>query len=149
MALEYTYEYTYTVRLADTDAAGVLYFTNLLRLCHEAYEAALAAQGCDWRHWLQQSPVLVPIAHCEADFLAPLFCGDRLQVSLTPQLLQASEFAVRYQVFSAEAGSEPGSKLCARARTRHVCIQRATRQRCALPSPLAEWVQPGPKPDQP
>ncbi|MFZ9683665.1 MAG: 1,4-dihydroxy-2-naphthoyl-CoA hydrolase, partial [Cephaloticoccus sp.] len=37
--------YERTIRLAETDAAGIVYFANYLGLCHEAYEAALAAAG--------------------------------------------------------------------------------------------------------
>ena len=32
------FAYYYTVRFQDTDAAGVVYFANVLRICHEAYE---------------------------------------------------------------------------------------------------------------
>ena len=39
--------YTRTIRFHETDAAGVVYFANLLTLCHEAYEAALAEAGLD------------------------------------------------------------------------------------------------------
>ena len=33
------------IRFQETDAAGVVYFANLLALCHEAYEASLAHAG--------------------------------------------------------------------------------------------------------
>jgi len=35
------YEYRLTIRLDDTDAAGVLYFARLFRHAHLAYEALL------------------------------------------------------------------------------------------------------------
>ena len=41
--MPFTYERT--IHFADTDAAGVVFFANYLRLCHEAYEEALAAAG--------------------------------------------------------------------------------------------------------
>ncbi|MFS8118916.1 MAG: acyl-CoA thioesterase, partial [Microcoleus sp.] len=40
-----SFSYTRTVRFQDTDAAGVVYFANVLAMCHEAYEASLAASG--------------------------------------------------------------------------------------------------------
>ena len=39
--MPFTYERT--IRLGDTDAAGIMFFANYLVLCHEAYEASLAA----------------------------------------------------------------------------------------------------------
>ena len=39
--------YTRSIRFHETDAAGVVYFANVLVLCHEAYEASLAAAGID------------------------------------------------------------------------------------------------------
>ncbi|MBD2021122.1 1,4-dihydroxy-2-naphthoyl-CoA hydrolase, partial [Leptolyngbya sp. FACHB-36] len=41
--------YSRTVRFSDTDAAGVVYFASALSICHEAYEASLAAVGVDLR----------------------------------------------------------------------------------------------------
>jgi len=134
-----SFEYHYTVRLADTDAAGIAYFTNVLRWCHEAYEEALTEIGCDWRQLSLGSTILLPLASSSADFLAPLLCGDRLAILLKPKLLSSSEFAVRYQVFNRERRERP----CARARTRHVCLERASRQRCDLPEAIAQWASSG------
>ena len=38
-----SFYYTRIVHLQDTDAAGVVYFVNVLAMCHEAYEASLVA----------------------------------------------------------------------------------------------------------
>ena len=39
------YRHETRIRLADTDAAGVLYFASLLRIAHEAYEAWFESAG--------------------------------------------------------------------------------------------------------
>ncbi len=131
-----TFSYPYTVRLADTDAAGVLYFAQLWRICHEAYEEQLVALGFDWSQLLQAAEFALPIAQGSADFLGPIVCGDRLLVTLAPAALSRNEFAVNYEI----AAQNRPQRLLARARTRHVCIQRATRQRCDLPAAIAAWV---------
>ena len=38
-----SFYYRRIVHFQDTDAAGVVYFVNVLAICHEAYEASLAA----------------------------------------------------------------------------------------------------------
>ncbi|MBW4693003.1 MAG: acyl-CoA thioesterase [Lyngbya sp. HA4199-MV5] len=128
--------YQRAVRFSDTDAAGVVYFANVLSLCHEAYEASLAATGIDLKAFFGRSEVAVPIAHASVDFFRPLFCGDRLEVHLTPKLLQDGEFEVAYAVFL-EGKLE---RSVSNATTRHVCIDAATRQRRSLPREVSQWL---------
>ena len=39
------FEYRFSIRLHDTDAAGVLFFAHLLRHAHDAYEAFMEQAG--------------------------------------------------------------------------------------------------------
>ena len=54
--------YQRTIRLADTDAAGIVFFANYLVLCHEAYESALSAAGLPVQEFITSGDVIVPIA---------------------------------------------------------------------------------------
>jgi 1,4-dihydroxy-2-naphthoyl-CoA hydrolase len=127
---------TRTVRFQDTDAAGVVYFANLLSICHEAYEASLAASGIDLKTFFSSSDVAVPITHTSADFFKPAFCGDRLEIHLTPKQLTEHEFEIRYEIVL-----EQQAKPIAKALTRHVCIDCRDRQRNDLPTHLTKWLQ--------
>jgi 1,4-dihydroxy-2-naphthoyl-CoA hydrolase len=128
--------YLRTVRLADTDAAGVVYFARTLSLCHEAYEDALAQAGIALSDLLGANDVIVPISRSEAEYLRPLRVSDQIRISVTPTLLTEHSFSVAYEVVRL---GRP-EKLCARVRTEHVCSSRAHRERVALPTPLAAWV---------
>ncbi|WP_204106809.1 MULTISPECIES: thioesterase family protein [Spirulina sp. CCY15215] len=128
--------YQRTIHLADTDAAGVVYFANIFVLCHEAYEEALARSGMNLKVLVSPSGIALPIVHSSADFLRPLFCGDRLEVQLTPKQLGETEFEITYQVLSL---TTPQITL-ARVITRHVCINAANRQRSPLPEEILRWV---------
>ena len=77
------FTYGYTVRLRDTDAAGLIYFTEQLRIAHEAFEAYFASQGLSLAEYLDRAPFMLPVVHAEADFKAPLAVGDRLAVHLS------------------------------------------------------------------
>ncbi len=112
------FEYHFTLRLRDTDAAGVIYFARLLERAHEAYEAYLESLGLPLQSWLAQGPQL-PLVHAEADFLAPMGLGRKVRVQLSLAALGRSSFTLGY-VFSAENG-EP----LARARTVHVALNNA------------------------
>ncbi len=120
------FEYCFTLRLGDTDAAGVIYFAHLLERSHEAYEAWLDSAGMPLRVWLEQGPAL-PIVHAEADFLAPAGLGQELRVSLQLEKLGRSSFTLAYEFKDAE------ERCLARARTVHV----AMRQNDAVPLPPA------------
>ena len=128
-----------TVRLADTDAAGVVFFARTLALCHEAYEESLAAAGLDLNDFLGRADVIVPISRSEADYQRPLRVGDKLRISVTPSTISANAFAVAYEI--TKLG--PVEKLSARVRTEHVCTSLSKRARVALPPALAAWVQAG------
>jgi len=133
------FTYARTTHFADTDAAGVVFFANYLAICHEAYEESLLSAGIDLGRFFADHGVVVPIAKCEAEYLRPLSCGDKLSVSVKPKALSENSFEIRYEVTRLGAPA----KCAARARTEHICIDSATRARRALPGPLAEWVRAG------
>lgn len=133
------FAYQRTIRLADTDAAGVVYFARTLSLCHEAYEEAIAAAGLDLNALLGASGIIVPIAKSEADYLRPLRVGDKLRITVAPALLTEQSFAIRFEIVKLGAIE----KVAARVRTEHVCTAPAKRERAPLPPALLAWVTAG------
>ncbi len=129
------FTYSRTVRFQDTDAAGVVYFANVLAMCHEAYEESLVAVDIDLRLFFSNPSVAIPLVHASVDFLHPLFSGDRLVIRLLPQSLDGESFKVAYEV-----RIEMVDKSAARAVTRHVCIDPTVRTRKALPDEMIRWL---------
>ncbi|MGF1493593.1 MAG: hemopexin repeat-containing protein [Microcoleaceae cyanobacterium] len=126
--------YVRTIRLQDTDSAGVVYFANLLSICHEAYEAALARHQINLRELVEVSGLAIPIVHTAADFYRPIFWGDHIYVHLIPEQLTQDTFEIQYRVVRSGSSQE----LLARAVTRHVCIDRNSRRRSPLPKLLEQ-----------
>ena len=93
-----TFTYNRTVRFQDTDAAGVVYFANVLSICHEAYEESLAASGINLKDFFTNPSVAFPIVHASVDFFRPMFCGDNLVISLIPQKLGVDKFEITYEI---------------------------------------------------
>lgn len=133
------FSYHRTVRFADTDAAGVVFFANYLAICHEAYEESLAAAGIDLAAFFRDTGVVVPIAKSSADYLRPLQPGDKLRIALVPVSLSENAFAIDYELFRLG----PVEKLAARVRTEHVATSPAKRTRVPLPPALAAWAAQG------
>jgi 1,4-dihydroxy-2-naphthoyl-CoA hydrolase len=129
--------YIRTVKFQDTDAAGVVYFANVLNFCHEAYEASLAETDIDLQEFFSGTKAAVPIAHASVDFLRPLYCSDRLAIHLTAQSQDDSAFRVNYQIYKI-ADSE---QLVSQATTCHICLKNDRRTRTSLSLELRNWVQ--------
>ncbi len=132
-----SFTYTRTVRFQDTDAAGVVYFANVLAMCHEAYEASLAASGINLKAFFSKADRAVPIVHASVDFYRPMFAGDRLTIQLTPKQVAGDRFEIAYQVFSGEVTE----KMAAKALTDHVCIDAVSRNRKQLSEELMQWLR--------
>ncbi len=126
--------YSYLVQLRDTDAAGVVYFANLLAICHGAYESSLANAGLHLKTMVTSPVIAVPIIHASIDFQRPIYCGDRLQIILTPTLHSSNEFSISYRVCLAD------DQVVAKAVTRHVALDSTTRRRCDLPQQIQDWI---------
>lgn len=126
-----------TVRFSDTDAAGVVYFANVLSICHEAYESSLAASGINLKSFFNNPTAAIPIIHASMDFLRPMFCGDQLRIHLTPQQLDDYKFDIDYQIFAVSSSEQ----LLAKAMTKHLCIEPMTRTKTQLPEAILEWLK--------
>jgi 1,4-dihydroxy-2-naphthoyl-CoA hydrolase len=131
-----SFSYIRTVRFQDTDAAGVVYFANVLAMCHEAYEASLAASGINLKAFFSNFNMAIPIISAKVDFRRPMFCGEDLIIELTAQQLSDNEFEIVYQIFIGDVKNKPAAK----AMTKHVCIDPETRKRQNFSAEMIEWL---------
>ena len=127
--------YLRTVYLADTDAAGVVYFANVLVMCHEAYEKSLLEFGINLQELVSKSSIAIPIVHSSVDFFSPIFWGEELLIDLVKKQLNQSKFEISYYIFK-----NLSNKKIAQAKTRHVAINANNRQRIALPERIIQWL---------
>ena len=125
-----SFSYFRIIRLNDTDGAGVVYFSNLLSICHEAYEDYLTSSCLNFQDLVYHSSIALPIVHGEIDFFKPIHCGDRICIDVIPNVIKTSEFEIIYHIYYE---LEPNINL-AKAKTRHVCINKNTRKRVDLPA---------------
>lgn len=119
--------YPYTVRLRDTDAAGLLYFTEQLRIAHETFEDFFASRGLSLAYYLETASYMLPVVHAEADFKAPLAVGDRLRVHLACGGIGDSSLT-----FTTRLERENGS-LVGTTTIVHAAVDRATGKKVPVP----------------
>lgn len=128
------FTYHHTVRFRDTDAAGVVYFANILNICHDAYESSLEASEINLKQFFTKPVVAFPIIHANVDFFHPMFCGDKLIITLTPQKLGSDKFEINYEIFIQNI-------LVSKAMTKQVCIDASSRTRIDLPKYIISWFE--------
>jgi 1,4-dihydroxy-2-naphthoyl-CoA hydrolase len=124
-----------TIRLHDTDAAGVVYFASALRLAHEAYEAALDAAGFPLAGVLREGAFALPIVHAEADFLAPLCVGDGVEIRVGLKSLGPNSFALAYRL------TADGGRVAATAETVHAVLRLASGKVAPVPAALKKALR--------
>ena len=130
-----SFDYDYTIQFRDTDAAGVVYFANIISICHVGYEASLIEADIDLKLFVSNSDFAIPITNVSADFFRPLYCGDRVIIELTPQSIDNYRFEVKYQILT------EASQTAATAITRHIAIDPTIRKRKELPQFLIHWIE--------
>jgi 1,4-dihydroxy-2-naphthoyl-CoA hydrolase len=118
------------VHLRDTDATGVLYFSEQFRMALEAFESFLRAKG-DPLHELLQSPLIFPIVHAEADYLAPLKVGDPLEITLHEGKVGTTSLTLHYRFFDPQRKQEVG-----RVKIVHVATDKKSQKAVAVPERL-------------
>ncbi|HMP74973.1 MAG TPA: thioesterase family protein [Kiritimatiellia bacterium] len=121
------FSHTATVRLHDTDAAGVLYFAHQFRLAHEAYEAFMEQAGLGIGGLLKKGTLALPIVHAEADFRAPLGVGDSLTISLRLQRLGKTSYTLVSRIVR-------DGRTVGYVTTTHVALDRRTGRKRELPA---------------
>lgn len=101
------YTYKRVIRVQDTDATGVLYFANQLQMGLEAFEDFLNTQEFSIGEMIKKNHYLLPIVHAEADFFAPVFISDVLELTLSFPKIGTTSFTHASDVF--RKGEKVGS----------------------------------------
>jgi 1,4-dihydroxy-2-naphthoyl-CoA hydrolase len=114
------------IRLRDTDATGVLYFTEQLRMALETLEDCFSL-----RSLLEKEAFLMPIVHAEADYFAPLRVGDEVEITLSCEKLGTTSFTLGYRFYDPKRQKEVG-----KASIVHVVISKETGKSIPVPSHL-------------
>lgn len=119
-----------TVRLHDTDAAGLLFFAHQFFYAHDVYEDLLHQIGLPMDELIAHGDFFVPIVHAESQYLAGLNVGQELEIAVSLANLGNTSYTLEYELKSAN-GSVVG-----RAKTVHVSIDRVTKVKISLPEKL-------------
>jgi len=120
---------TFTARMHDIDAAGVMFFGRFFYYIHDAYEAFLNQHSLSIKQLLDTA-VLLPISHTEADFKVPIILNEQITIEIYLQEMKEQEFILHYLLL------DTSEKIKATALTHHICLDGDSKQRNALPQSI-------------
>ena len=123
------HSYKTKIQLHDTDAAGIIFFANQLKIAHDAYEDLLEKSGLSFQTILKKTGFFLPIVHAESDYKVPLFTGDKIVVTVKVKHIGNTSCSFDYML-------KRGKTLVGTAKTVHVAIDQKTRKKIPLPSIL-------------
>ncbi len=126
------YIYSTTIRLQDTDAAGVMFYSSLFRHIHDSYEDFLLDAGLSIRSLIEDRPYALPIVHAEANYLSPIKLGDQIDIQLSLKSRNLHSFTLQYILINEQA------QKVATAETVHVAIDKQSGNKTDLPAILNE-----------
>ncbi len=126
------------VRMHDTDMAGILYFAKQFRFVHDALED-FVADGHDltFDKLFRTEHFVFVIVHAEADYLAPLSVGDKLNIEVRVEKIGETSFTIGYKIF--RVGTLAG--LVGTAQTVHVTLDAETRKKIPVPASFRAFLQ--------
>ena len=124
------YKYQRKITDEEIDAAGIMFYTQVYNIIHEAYEAFLSHNEFSINKILATKSYILPIVHSEADYKKPVLLADSLTVELIPSIEGDHSYSINYKL------TNQSSQLVATANTIHVCIDKKTHQKIVIPDEL-------------
>lgn len=119
------------LHLKDTDATGVLYFSEQFSLVMQAFESYLESKFFSLKQLLNSS-IQFPVVHAEGDYFAPLQVGDEVEIKMAIEAIGTSSVTFVYQLVCLHRQKEVG-----RVKIVHVSVDRKT----ALAVPLPDFLR--------
>jgi len=129
------YTIDFSVRLSDTDAAGILFFGNYFKIAHEAYEIFMESIDFSLAYVLDKAEALVLIVHAESEYKNSFKLGERFNIELNVDKIGKTSFTLSYRFISSN------KKLMAEIKTVHVAVDKVKNRPVKLPERLKKELQ--------
>ncbi|RKY05018.1 MAG: hypothetical protein DRP56_09385 [Planctomycetota bacterium] len=128
------YHYQTTIRLYQTDAAGVVFLPNLFVIAHNAYESFLDSR-LPLNAILSDGEYIIPVVHAEADCLRPLFLSEKIGVALSLDQIKSSSFSLSYVITNSK------TETATRLKTTHAVRSRETQKKISIPDSVKNALE--------
>ena len=127
--------YSTIIHLHDTDAAGILFFSNQFTMMHDAYESLLESVGFGFRSLIESKDFFFPIVHAESDYKAPLKVGDRIAIHTKLEKIGKTSVIFSYEIFKSD------KTLVGVGKTVHVTTDKKKKTKVPIPADMREALK--------
>lgn len=114
-----------TVRMSETDATGIIYFTNLLKYSCEIFEEFLQNEMKKFKESIISSDIAFPIVDVQGSFVSQVTVGDEITVTIKEIQKNNTSLLVRTEILKEGA-------LVAKATIVHVAISKKTKKKVPI-----------------
>jgi len=121
------------INFYDADAAGVLFHGNYFNVCHSAFESFIASQN-KYQEYFSSKDFGFPIVHSEADYFAPLFPGEEVEIIISLNEIRTSSFSLLFKL------KKQNDEVAAEIKIVIVCVEKKKWQKIALPPFVIELL---------
>ena len=121
--------YETTLRLGQTDSAGIAYYVSVFDIIHECYESFL-----DIAAILKEGKYLLPIVHAEADYRAVMELSDRITVEMELGGTGRSSYTLMYRLVNQRG------EVVAEAKTVHSVLDHENRKSIEMPDSIRDRI---------
>lgn len=112
----------------DADPAGIIFYANIFRFAHVAFEDFIRSQVIERDYFFDRDYAL-PVLHTEADYSRPIKVGDELRAEVFISQLRKSSFEVCCRFYQ-------NDQFAASTKTVHVCVSMKKFEKIELPDDL-------------
>lgn len=130
------FEFRTSVKMYDTDAAGILFFGNQFRLVEDAYEAFLDLKGFPLIDFLEKTSYIMPVVQAETSYRVPLRVSDKIVIRLDIKKVGKTSFILGHEIYKEDG------VLAGEGKTVHVCIDKKTGLKVPIPQELHDIFNP-------
>lgn len=113
----------------DCDPAGILFFANIFKYAHSAYEEMMKNFKLD-KDYFRDGEYVIPIVKSEAEFIKTISFGDTLRIMLHASQVKKNSFELTYEFRNME------QLTVARVKTVHVFVKNENFEKAELPEDL-------------
>ncbi len=125
------FEYNSRINFYNCDPAGIIFFGEVFKFAHSAYELFLNHLLPE-TNYFNHPDIILPIIKANAEYLNPLKQGDEIKITVSVTRLLEKSFELTYNIYNKE------NNLCVIVETVHVCLSKHTFKKITLDENLKQ-----------
>lgn len=121
------------IQFHDCDPAGILFYANVYRIAHDAYQQLLD-DGLS-TDYFNNNGMVFPIVKSTAEYFKPMKSSEVYNIKMMTSQLKDSSFELTYLFYDVDGN------VHAEVKTVHVAVSKQSFQKIKLPADLYELLQ--------